>query len=125
MKYLRQLAILFAFCIFGDLLSALFLGKIPGNVMGMTLLFILLTFGILKLNQIDQTADFFLKNMAFFFLPACLGILDVLPLIRPQLFAILTVILLTTLITAAATAGTVHLVLYLQARAQLRKGREN
>ncbi|WP_227103416.1 CidA/LrgA family protein [Intestinibacillus massiliensis] len=116
MKYLRQLAILFALCVAGDLLSVLCAGKLPGNVLGMSLLFILLAFGVIKLSHVEEAADFFLKNMAFFFLPACLGILDVFPQIKSQLVPILAVIILTTLITAAVTAGTVHLVLKLQAR---------
>lgn len=121
MKYLRQLAILFAFCVAGDALSALCAGKLPGNVLGMTLLFCVLAAGLLKLHQVEHAADFFLQNMAFFFLPACLGILDVFPQIRSALLPILAVIVLTTLITAAVTAGTVHLVLHLQARAANRK----
>lgn len=114
MKYLRQLAILFALCVVGDLLSALCGNKLPGNVLGMSLLFLLLSFGIIKLNHVENTADFFLKNMAFFFLPACLGILNVLPQIKTELLPILSVIILTTLITSAVTAVTVHLVLKLQ-----------
>lgn len=114
MKYLRQLAILFAFCIFGDVLSVLFGGAMPGNVLGLTLLFLCLAIGIIRINHIEKTADFFLNNMAFFFLPACLGILDVFSQISQYLFPILAVILLTTLLTATATSLTVHGVLRLQ-----------
>lgn len=116
MKHLRQLAILFVFCVAGDALSVLTHGKLPGNVLGMTLLFVCLVFGLIKLCHIEHAAVFFLQNMAFFFLPACVGILDTFPLIQSELFAILAVILLTTVITAAATALTVHLVLRLQAK---------
>ena len=116
MKYLRQLAILFALCVAGDLLSALCRNKLPGNVLGMSLLFLLLSFGIIKLNHVEDTADFFLKNMAFFFLPACLGILNVFPQIKAELLPILFIIILTTLITSAVAAVTVHLVLKLQSR---------
>lgn len=116
MRYFRQLAILFAICVAGDVLSMLLGSKLPANVLGMTLLFLLLVCGAVKLVQVEQVADFFLQNMAFLFLPACLGIIDVFPVIAPNLLPILAVILLTTCITAVATAGTVHLVLYLQAR---------
>ncbi|MGE4548679.1 MAG: CidA/LrgA family protein [Intestinibacillus sp.] len=121
MKYLRQLAILFALCVAGDLLSALCGNKLPGNVLGMSLLFLLLAFGVIRLNHVEDAADFFLKNMAFFFLPACLGILNVFPQIRTQLLPILAVIILTTLITSAVTAVTVHLVLKFQSRGRWNK----
>ncbi|MFQ9125785.1 MAG: CidA/LrgA family protein [Butyricicoccaceae bacterium] len=64
-----------------------------------------------KLHHVEDTADFLLQNMAFFFLPACLGILDIFADIKGEILAILAVCLLTTLCTAAATALTVHIVL--------------
>lgn len=93
-------------------------GKLPGNVLGMALLFVLLLIGVLRPSHVENVADFFLENMAFFFLPACLSILDVFPAIKAKLLPILFVILATTLITAAATAVTVHLVLRVQSKLQ-------
>lgn len=123
MKYLRQLAILFACCVAGSALSVLTDGKLPGNVLGMALLFVLLLIGVLRPSHVKNVADFFLQNMAFFFLPACLSILDVFPEIQAKLLPILFVILSTTLITATATAVTVHLVLRVQHKMQsTRKG---
>lgn len=121
MKYLRQLGILFALCAAGDLLALLTGGYLPGNVLGMSLLFVLLVSGLVKLSHIEDTADFFLKNMAFFFLPACLGVLEIYDQIRPVLIPLLAVCLLTTLLTALAAAGTVHLVLALQRRHAARR----
>ena len=105
MKHLKQLALLLACCVGGNLISALLHGALPGNVLGLTLLLVLLICRAVKLHHVEDTADFLLQNMAFFFLPACLGILD-----------IFAVCLLTTLCTAAATALTVHIVLKLQHR---------
>ena len=102
MKHLKQLALLLACCVGGNLISALLHGALPGNVLGLTLLLVLLICRAVKLHHVEDTADFLLQNMAFFFLPACLGIL--------------AVCLLTTLCTAAATALTVHIVLKLQHR---------
>lgn len=93
-------------------------GKIPGNVIGMLLFFILLMLGFVKLHHIEEVSEFFLKNMAFFFIPACLGILDAYPQIKSQLFPILFICIVTTFITAAATALTVKLVLKIQTNKQ-------
>ena len=59
---------------------------------------------------------FCFRTWRFFFLPACLGILDIFADIKGEILAILAVCLLTTLCTAAATALTVHIVLKLQHR---------
>lgn len=116
MKYLKQLALLLACCVGGNLISALLHGALPGNVLGLTLLLVLLICRAVKLHHVEDTADFLLQNMAFFFLPACLGILDIFADIKGEILVILAVCLLTTLCTAAATALTVHIVLKLQHR---------
>ena len=116
MKYLRQLGILFALCTAGELLAYAVGGRLPGNILGMMLRFVLLCTGLLKLSHVEETADFFLKNMAFFFLPACLGILELFEQLRPVLGRLLLVCLITTFLTALAAAGTVKLVLALQRR---------
>lgn len=116
MTYLKQLAALLACCVAGDFASLLLGHRLPGNVLGMTLLLLLLVLGVLKLSHVEHTADFLLSNMAFFFLPACLGVLDVFPVIRHEIAAILAVCVLTTFCTAAATALTVHLILKCQHR---------
>lgn len=114
MKYLSQLGILLTCCVAGDAVSILLHHRLPGNVLGMALLFLLLLFGVLKESQVQDTADFLLHNMAFLFLPACLGVLEIFASIKPEIAAILSVCVLTTLCTAAATALTVHLVFKLQ-----------
>ena len=71
MKYLKQLLVLLACCVAGDALSLLLHGALPGNVLGLALLFVLLLCSPLRLHHVEQTADYLLQNMAFFFLPAC------------------------------------------------------
>ncbi len=116
MKYLKQLGVLLACCIAGDALSILLRGALPGNVLGMVLLLLLLVTGRVQTRHVEAAADFLLQNMAFFFLPACLGVLDIFSQIKSEIAAILAVCVLTTLCTAAATALTVHLVFRLQHR---------
>ena len=91
-------------------------GLLPGNVLGLTLLLALLIFGAVRLHHVESVADFLLQNMAFFFLPAMLGVLEIWNDIKSEALAILAVCLLTTLCTAAATALTVHIVFRLQHR---------
>ena len=116
MKYLKQLGVLLACCVAGDALSILLGGALPGNVLGLALLLILLVLGWVRPHHVENTADFLLQNMAFFFLPACLGVLEIFALIKSEILAILAVCVLTTLCTAATTALTVHVVYRLQCR---------
>ncbi len=116
MNYIRQLGVLIACCVAGDALSILLHGALPGNVLGLTLLLLLLIFGPVRMGSVEHSADFLLQNMAFFFLPACLGVLEIFAQIKNEILAMLAVCVLTTLCTAAATALTVHIVFRLQHR---------
>ena len=116
LKHMKQLGVLLACCVGGSLLSLLLRGLLPGNVLGLTLLLALLIFGAVRLHHVESVADFLLQNMAFFFLPAMLGVLEIWNDIKSEALAILAVCLLTTLCTAAATALTVHIVFRLQHR---------
>ena len=49
---------------------------VPGNVFGMILLFALLLCGIIKLQYIQDAADFLLKHMLFFFIPVAVGLMN-------------------------------------------------
>lgn len=116
MNYIRQLGVLIACCVAGDALSILLHGALPGNVLGLTLLLLLLIFGPVRMDHVEHSADFLLQNMAFFFLPACLGVLEIFAQIKNEILAMLAVCVLTTLCTAAATALTVHIVFRVQHR---------
>ncbi len=113
---MKQLGVLLACCVGGTLLSLLLRGLLPGNVLGLALLLVLLLVGAVRLHHVEGTADFLLQNMAFFFLPAMLGVLDIWNDLKSEALAMLAVLLLTTLCTAAATALTVHIVFRLQHR---------
>jgi holin-like protein len=105
MKYLIQLGILLAFWIVGEFVSSLFAGiiVIPGAIMGMLLLFLALTTGILKESHIRETSDFFLNNIAFFFIPASIGVLAVADALRGSAIKLFTIAIVSTFITMVVT----------------------
>ena len=114
MNYLRELGIILAICVLVEVVSILIGGALPANVLGMILLLVLLATRLIKARQVEHAADFFLKNMAIFFLPVSLGILEIYNQLKSQLIAIIAVCFITTFLTALATAATVHFILVLQ-----------
>jgi holin-like protein len=48
---------------------------IPGSVLGMILLFVSLSMGIIKLNYIEKAAEFLIKHLALFFVPYAVGLM--------------------------------------------------
>lgn len=125
MKYFKQLAILLSCYVIGLALSILIGARIPANILGMLVLLILLLARVIRPSYIEQTSDFLLKNMAFFFLPACISILEVFPLIRYIVLPLLIICVVTTLLTAAATAYTTRFVSRLLQKRSLKKVQVN
>ena len=82
----------------------------------MILLFLLLLFKVVKVDRIRQKADFLLKNMAFFFIPAGVGILAHFSSVKNEIPALLAVVVLTTFLTFGATALVVQGTIALQDR---------
>ena len=116
MKIFVELVIIFSLCLAGMWIAELLPFTFPSNVIAMALLFVLLVSGVVKLPHIQNTANFLMKNMAFFFLPATVGIVEHFDLLQSSLLPFLAICVVTTLLTFLATAYTVKGVLALQSR---------
>ncbi len=114
MKILIQLGLIFGVCILGDLISAVLPFAFPGSVVSMLLMLLLLLSNILKESAIEESANFFLKNMTFFFIPFGVGILRYAALIQSVWWQLLVVNLVSLLVCFAASSWTVALVTHLQ-----------
>lgn len=125
MKMMYQIGLLFGVCLLGQVVSVFLPISFPGSVLSMIILFLLLFFRVIKVDHIQQKADFLLKNMSFFFIPAGIGILSSFDLIRSSILPLITVIIVTTILTFGATALTVQGVIALQDRhAQAKQTKE-
>ena len=70
MKLLKQLGIILAIYVACEAVMAVVPVNFPGSVLGMLVLFVLLSTGVLKLEQIQDVGNFLLSNMTLFFIPA-------------------------------------------------------
>ena len=117
-RILLQIGVILAFAAAGEWIAAILPVAVPPSIVAMALLLLLLFCGALRLEQVEDTADFFLKNMGFFFIPVNVSIMKSYRLISDNLFKFLFLIVVTTLITFAATGWTVQAVMRLQNRMQ-------
>lgn len=88
----------------------------PASVIGMVLLFALLATGVLKLEHVREKADFLLANMAFFFLPAGVSVMNYFDVLSSALVPLLVICLVTTVLVFGATALSIKLTLRLMGR---------
>lgn len=70
MKYFKQFCIIAGVSFAGELLHAVLPFPIPASVYGLVMMVILLLSGIVKLEMIEETADFFIATMGIFFVPS-------------------------------------------------------
>lgn len=71
MKYVKQFMIIVGVSFLGEMLHSLLPLPVPASIYGLLILFMLLMTGILKLEQIEETSEFFWQLCPFyFFLPA-------------------------------------------------------
>ena len=111
MKIICQIGVIFAVCWFSQLIEAALPVPFPASVIGMLLLLALLATGLLKIEHIREKADFLLANMAFFFLPAGVSVINYFDVL---------VCLLSTVITFGATALSIRFTLRLLERRKSR-----
>ena len=76
MKIIKQIGIVFCVCWVSLAIEKLLPFTFPASVIGMILLLVCLLTGILKMEHIQEKADFLLENMAFFFIPAGVSIIN-------------------------------------------------
>lgn len=116
MKIMYQIAIIFSVCWISQVIEALLPFTFPASVIGMVLLFLLLCTGALRMEHIREKSDFLLSNMAFFFVPAGVSIINYADVLRSSAVQLVIICLVTTVLTFGATAWSIRLTLHLMER---------
>lgn len=114
MKVLLEISVIFVICLVGQGIAGLLPFPFPASVLAMILLFLLLAFRLIKPGHIENFASFLLKNMAILFIPSGVGILESVHALQGNVLPLVAVCLITTVLTFAVTAYTVHGVILLQ-----------
>lgn len=92
----------------GEGFAALLPFTIPASVISLVLLLFLLLTGAVKENSIRCSADFFTENMGLFFIPAVVGTLEYLDILKAVAVPFLVISLVTTPVVYGVTAWTVR-----------------
>ncbi len=111
MNIMAQAAIIFGVCLISEGIAALLPLAFPASVIALLLLMALLFSGVLKPERIREFSDFLVANMAFFFLPSCVGVMEHAPAILRQLLPFLLISFLTTPLVYFVTAWVVQLLI--------------
>ena len=111
MNIMGELALIFGICLVGEGVAALLPVAFPASVISMVLLMVLLLTGVVEDRHIQTASHFLVANMAFFFLPSFVGLLEHIELLKSQLVPLLLIIVLTTPVVYLITGWTVRLLM--------------
>ena len=101
---LYTLAVLLLFQCLGEALVFALQLSIPGPVIGMLFLFLALLLSPRLMEKVEESSHHVLKHMSLFFIPAGVGIMVSASGIAQHWLALLTAIVVSTLLTLAVTA---------------------
>ena len=110
MKLFREFLIILALYFVGELICKTLNIPIPGNIIAMILLFLSLCTGIIKVENVDNISSFFLDHLAFFFIPAGVGLMNSFDSIKSSAIQIIIICIVTTIIVMAVTGVVVQLI---------------
>ena len=95
---LFQILILITINQLGVLISKWLGLPIPGNVLGMVILFLLLWIGVIRLQWVERASSLLTKHLAFFFIPISVGMMTLGTLFIDSGLVLLFILFISTFI---------------------------
>ena len=109
MKILLQIGIIFGIYWLSQGIEMILPFPFPASVISLIVLLVLLSVKAIKMEKIKEMTDFILGNLAFFFVPISMKIIDYVDIVLKNGAAFLTICVVSTIVTFAATAWAVQL----------------
>lgn len=103
MKILKQLAIILAISLAGEMLSSVLPLPIPASIYGIVILFVLLVSRVLHVDDIRETSSFLIAFMSMLFIPAGVGLMTSFPLLAENLLAYVVITAVSTVVVMVVT----------------------
>ncbi len=98
MRVTIQFVLLVAISQLADLVVGTLNLPVPSNAVGMLVLFLLLYYGVLGLEQVNAGAALLVRHLAFFFIPIAVGLMAYRDLLATTGLALLLVLVVSALV---------------------------
>ena len=103
MKYMKQIGVISAIAFVAELLYYVVPLPIPASVYGMAILFLLLCFGIIKIEMVEDVADWILSIMPIFFIAPTVGLIEAIGDIKGQVIPLVLMCVISTVVVTTVT----------------------
>ena len=105
--YLRDFLVIVACLLAGKALAAILPFAFPGSIIGMLLLFVLLSLQLVKLHWVEQCAGLLLRHMGVLFVPVAVGLVAWLEPLR-QSFGLIMLCIVLGIVLILGTVGRLY-----------------
>ena len=122
MKYVRQFVIILAVSFLGEALKIMLPLPVPASIYGLVLMFLALETGILKLEQVRETAKYLIEIMPLMFIPAGVGPLEAWGDLKPIWIQVILIMMISTIVVIGISGRVTQMVIRLERK---RKGRHH
>ena len=111
MKYFKQFGIIAGVSFAGELLYALLPFPIPASVYGLVLMVLLLVTHVVKLEMVEETADFLIGMMGIFFVPSSVGLMNSFDIIKGNVLQLFLICVISTIVVMVVTGLVAQLIM--------------
>ena len=125
MKYVKQFVIIIAISFIGEFLKYVLPLPVPASIYGMVLMFAALLTGVLKLDDVKDTAKFLIEIMPLMFIPAGVGLLESWGVLRPIVLKIAAITVVSTVVVMAVSGRVTQGVIRSQRKRNLSEAEEH
>ena len=123
MKYMKQIGVIVTIAFIAELLYFVIPLPIPASVYGMVILFVSLCLGIIKLEMVEDVADWILSIMPIFFIAPTVGLIEAFGDIEGQVIPLVLMCIVSTFVVTSVTGLTAQGIIRL--RKKKKGGKEN
>lgn len=103
MKYVKQFGIILTISLISEMFHEWIPLPIPASIYGIVLLFVCLQTKMIRVSSIRETSMFLIEIMPLMFIPAAVGLIEVLDILQSALFAYIIITLVSTFTVMGAS----------------------
>lgn len=118
MKYIKQITIILAFSLVGELLHGVLPLPVPASIYGLLLLLLSFLSGVLPLNAVKESGVFLVEIMPLMFIPSAVGLLESWNILQPLCLPYLVITAMSTLLVMVVSGRLTQAVIRRQKKGQ-------
>ncbi len=111
MRYIKQFLIIIAVSFIGEIMHYFIPLPVPASIYGIVIMFVCLRTHLIKIEQVDKTADFLIEIMPMMFIPASAGLIESWEIIRPSIVQYIIVTLITTVLVMVVSGRITQMII--------------